>query len=196
VDHFVSDLAEETGAPADDVADILEDLRPWLAQAVTVRRKLPAIRLALVRQFTPSLFEFDPVPKAAVEQAQRLGALRAALLHEGGLTYKALSEGRGASMEATRQYVRRARDRFQLFTVTHDGETIVPAFLLDKAMEPIPAFAPVIKTLREAGEDGWALWAWFTAPSGWLGNRRPLAVLSKDPAAVLVAARRRASNVT
>lgn len=192
---LVAELAKETGAPPDEVVDVFDDLRSAIAATLTTRQRLPHLREEMVRFFTPSLIELDPVPKAAVEQAQRLGGLRATLLQEGGLTYKVLSEGRRASMEATRQFVRRARDRHQLFTVTHDNETIVPAFLLDEAMEPIADVAPVIKVLREAGEDGWALWAWFATPSGWLGNRAPLDALVKDPAAVLEAAQRRVSNV-
>ena len=112
----------------------------------------------------------------------------------GALTYKALADGRLMKAANLRQWVRRARDRFELFTVEYDNETLVPAFLLDADLLPRPAFQPVIAALAGAGEDGWGLWAWLVHPTSWLDGKVPAEELERNPEAVLRAAQDRASN--
>ena len=149
---------------------------------------------ALVAAMMPSLSEADVVPAAMVAQAQRRAELRSELLASGAFTYKALADGRRMTAANLRQWVRRARDRFELFTVEHDNETLVPAFLLDADLLPRPAFQPVIAALAGAGEDGWGLWAWLVRPTSWLDGKVPAEVLERNPEAVLRAAQDRASN--
>lgn len=149
---------------------------------------------SLVAAMMPSLSEADIVPVAMVAQAQRRAELRSKLLASGAFTYKALAEGRRMSASNLRQWVRRARERFELFTVEHDNETLVPAFLLDADLLPRPAFQPVIATLATAGEDGWGLWAWLVYPTSWLDGKVPAGELARNPEAVLRAAQDRASN--
>lgn len=129
-----------------------------------------------------------------LQQAQRRAELRAQLLASGAYTYPALAEGRGMKEPALRQWVRRARERYVIFTVEQDNETLVPAFLLDADLSPRPELAEVIRALAEAGEDGWGLWAWLTGPTPWLDGDVPVELLAKDPGRVLEATRRRASN--
>lgn len=148
----------------------------------------------LVDQLMPTLSEIDPVPYVIVHQAQRRAALRAELLTSGAFTYRALAEGRAMSGPAVRQWVRRARERYELFTVEHSNETVVPAFLLDADLAPRPEFRPVVRVLAEAGEDGWGLWAWLVHPTPWLDGAVPAALLVKEPKAVLGAARNRADD--
>jgi hypothetical protein len=93
-----------------------------------------------------------------------------------------------------RQWISRHRKAHRLFTVTHEGETLVPAFLFDDELEPKPEASEAIKALREAGEDGWALWAWFATPSAWLGGRVPAEVLATAPELVAESARQRAAS--
>jgi hypothetical protein len=92
-----------------------------------------------------------------------------------------------------RQWISRHRRSHRLFTVTHEGETLVPGFLLDEKLEPKPEARKAITALREAGEDGWALWAWFATPSAWLGGRVPAELLATDPELVAESARLRAA---
>ncbi len=177
-----------------EASDTLDVLHLVVSGALAERRRAVEIQGELADRLTPSLAQLDPVPRAAVEQARRLAALRTDLLVSGAFTYGALAEGRGAALPAIRQFVRRARDRNELFTVSHDNETLVPAFLLDEHLATKPAVVQAIAPLRNVGEDGWALWAWFVTPSGWLGGRRPAEVLDEAPALVVEAAIRRASN--
>ena len=63
----------------------------------------------------------------------------------------------------------------------------------DQRPEPRPAAQEAISVLHEAGEDGWALWAWFATPSAWLGGRIPADLLATDPDRVTATARQRAA---
>jgi hypothetical protein len=148
----------------------------------------------LVDQMMPTLAELDPVPAAMVAQAQRRAALRTELLGTGALTYKELAKGRRVTAANVRQWVRRARERFELFTVEHDNETLVPALLLDADLAPRQAFRPVIAALAGAGEDGWGLWAWLVHPSSWLDGKVPAEEIENNAEAVVQAAQDRASN--
>lgn len=156
------------------------------------RERVTANFDAMVEQMMPSLVEMDPVPYAVVRQAERRAALRTELLATGAFTYRALAEGRGTSSANIRQWVRRARERHELFTVDHDNETLVPTVLLDEGLSPRPEFKRVIAPLVEAGEDGWGLWAWLVNPSPWLDGATPVAELFRHPEVVVAAAEARA----
>lgn len=157
-------------------------------------RKAPEARQELARALGPSLEDLDPVPYATVEQARRLSTLRASLLRKGALPTAAIAEARGITPNNARQWISRHRRSQRLFTVTHEGETLVPAFLLDEEFEPRAGVTEAIKALREVGEDGWALWAWFATPSAWLGGRVPADVLATDSELVAESARQRAAS--
>ena len=141
----------------------------------------------------PLLGELDPVPYATVEQARRLAALRASLLRKGAWSTAAIADARGITTNNARQWVSRHRKAHRIFTVTHDGETLVPAFLLDDELEPRPTAHQPIRLLHDAGEDGWALWAWFATASAWVGGRIPAELLASDPDLVAQSARQRAA---
>jgi hypothetical protein len=158
-----------------------------VARAEAVRRTLPD---ALV----PGLDELDPVPHATIEQAKRRAQLRTNLLASGAYTLAALVDGRGQTMAAVRQWVHRARQRGQIFTVKHDGETLVPAFLLDHDLNPRPEYTGAITALTAVGSKEWALWAWFASPTGWLDGRVPAEHALVDPDDVTRAAQDDASN--
>jgi hypothetical protein len=157
-------------------------------------RKASEARRELARALEPSLADVDPVPHATVEQARRLAALRTALLRGGAFPTSAIARARGMTPNNARQWISRHRKSNRLFTVTYEGETLVPAFLLDSGLEPKPEIREAIKALREAGEDGWSLWAWFASPSPWLGGRVPIEVLATDPERVAESARQRAAS--
>jgi hypothetical protein len=50
--------------------------------------------------------------------------------------------------------------------------------------------AAVLAHLRRAGMTDWHAALWFTSPTGWLDDRRPVEVLDDDPSAVETAAGR------
>jgi hypothetical protein len=168
-------------------------LRPTSSRALAAG--LPTITVNHPDNYAQRLVaEMDPVPYAMVQQAQRRAALRTELLASGAFTYRALSDGKRISQPAVRQWIRRARDRHELFTVEHGHEALVPALLLNQDLSTQPEYQPVIEALVGAGEDSWGLWAWLVSPTPWLDGKVPVEELRLHPEAVAEAAHRRASN--
>jgi hypothetical protein len=183
-------VSEDFGLPESEVRNVLYRM----VQAGRLQeRRAPDARAELAHALEPSLVDLDPVTNATVDQARRLANLRTSLLGQGAIPTSAIATARGTTASTTRTWISRQRKAYRLFTVSHQGETMVPAFLLDEAFEPRDESRPAIEALRNAGEDGWALWAWFATPSAWLGGRVPVAVLLTDPERVGEIARRRAA---
>ena len=174
-------------------ADLVASSRSPAYPGPFVRDDVDELRSRLTDAMAPSLAQCDPVPHATVEQARRYAILKQHLLESGAFTYGALTEGWGVTLQTARKRVERACARYELFTVTHDGETLLPAFLLDSVMELRPELQPAIEALVEAGEGGWALWTWFVTPSPWLDGRIPESAARESPDLVEMAARERAS---
>lgn len=190
VDAFRT-VADESEMPETDVRNLVYRV---LQAGLLQERRAPAARRDLAKALGPSLADLDPVPYATVEQARRLAALRASLLREGALSTAAIADARGTTPNNARQWVSRNRKAHRIFTVTHEGETLVPAFLLDDELEPRSEAQEPIRLLREAGEDGWSLWAWFAAPSAWVGGRVPAELLATAPELVADSARQRSAS--
>ncbi len=139
--------------------------------------------------------EIDPVSEETRAQIRRLTRQRERLLATGAYTTDALGELRGdAKSTATHTWLSRRRKANALFTVTHDGNTLVPAFQLDGDGRPRKEIGEVLKALAPAQLGEWATWTWFTSASPWLGGAVPTDLLTKDPARVARAASRFAAN--
>lgn len=189
----VHSIADEMGVTESEVRNVLYRI---VHAGRAQERRAPGARAELGRTLGPSSADLDPVPEATVQQARRLASLRGALLGQGAFSTSAIAQGRGMSPSAVRTWLSRQRKADRLFTVTHEGETLVPAFLLDELMEPRDLLRPAISALRGAGEDGWALWAWFATPSPWLGGEAPALVAEHEPERVAEAAHRRAASAS
>ncbi|MCZ2826011.1 MULTISPECIES: hypothetical protein [unclassified Modestobacter] len=123
--------------------------------------------------------------------AQRLAAHRARLLATEVFTYDTLQRLRGdRQASSTRTWVARTCAARELFTLTHDGQTIVPAFQFaaDKSLRP--ELRPLLEALAVGGVDGWQLWTWLTSPSGLLSGGVPHEVVRTQPKRALRAAQR------
>jgi hypothetical protein len=139
--------------------------------------------------------DLDPVPAATVTQARRLAEHRERLIASGAHTVASLQRLRGnTSASTTRTWLARRRRSGALFTVSHDGSVLVPAFQFDEGGEPRPEMADVLAALAPLGLSGWALWTWFSSSSPWLDGARPVDWLDRRSEAVATAARRFASN--
>jgi hypothetical protein len=196
--RFALLLVEALGAVAAESEMTESNVRNLVFQVVQSGQlqigKAPGLRLALAKALGPSLFDLDPAPYATVEQARRLAVLRGELLRTGALSTAAITDAKAITPNNARQWVSRHRKSHRIFTVMHDGESLVPAFLLDAELEPRSEAHEPIRLLREAGEDGWSLWAWFATPSAWLGGRIPAELLAVEPLVVAESARQRASS--
>ena len=178
-----------------DPSEVRRYVHRLVEGAALQERRAPQARKDLARALGPSMADVDPIPYATIEQARRLAEVRATLLRSGAYSTAALAAAKGLTANNTRQWISRHRREGRLFSVAHEGETLIPAFLLDERLEPRDEAREAISALRAAGEDGWALWAWFALPASWLGGRVPSGLLASEPELVAAAARQRAESV-
>ncbi len=83
-------------------------------------------------------------PPASVAAAQRLAAHRDSLLATDVFTHASLAALRGdRQVSSTRTWVTRRRKDRALFTVSHDGATILPAFQFTENGRPRPELQPL-----------------------------------------------------
>ncbi len=130
-------------------------------------------------------------PPATVAQAQRLASHRDALLATPFYTHGSLRELRGDAKESsTRTWLSRRKAEDKVFTVTHNGRTLIPAFQLDDRGEPRRELQPILATLQGAGVHGWALWTWLTSPTSLLSGAVPEQLVQTAPHRALRAAER------
>lgn len=135
------------------------------------------------------------VPPASVAQAQRLAAHRNALLATPVYTHESLQQVRGDTRESsTRTWLSRRKDAHELFTVSHVGRTLIPAFQFDGAGEPRAELQPILAVLLGAGVRGWTLWTWLTTPTPLLSGEVPERLVRANPQRVLRAAQRFAAD--
>lgn len=133
-------------------------------------------------------------PAATLEQSKRLATHRNRLLATPLHTYASLSEQRGSSESNTRTWVARRRQAHKLFTVGHDGRTLIPAFQFDDHGELRTELAPILAVLAQGGVRDWSLWTWLTSPTSFLSGEVPETVATTDPARALRAAQRFAAG--
>ena len=135
------------------------------------------------------------LPEANAVLAQRRSVLRNRLLTDGALSNKDIAALRGITESSARTFVARERDRHRLFTVRHDGRTLVPQILLDIDGD-LTAVTQAVETLAPLGLNGWELWSWLASPSGWLSGDVPAEVFATDPERAMAAVRAYAAELS
>ena len=169
--------------------EVLEALRLHAEVQVVQAASAAEVRDSLVRTLMGKGVSL--VPPASLAQAQRLAAHRNALLATPAYTHESLQQVRGDAKESsTRTWLSRRRDARELFTVSHGGRTIIPAFQFDADAEPRPELQPVLQTLIDAGVQSWVVWTWLTAPTSLLSGVVPEQLVRSNPQRVLRAAQR------
>lgn len=124
-------------------------------------------------------FPLEPplLDRAAVEQARLVRLARQHLAStQPSVDYDGLAEGRGCSVLAARQWVKRHRTKGQLFVVEYDGGTLIPTFQLDQAFDVDAAVGVANARLASVAMSGWAMWQWWTAVNAWI-EQRPIDVI-------------------
>jgi len=187
-------IARKSNKPDPRRTAVIERLENMLTSVAEIQAdEAAAFRKKFVRAMMVA--EVDPVPAETRAQTQRLARQRERLLATGAYTTDALGELRGdAKSTNTHTWLSRRRKANALFTVTHDGNTLVPAFQLDGDGRPRKGIAEVLDALAPARLGEWATWTWFTSATPWLGGAVPSEVLAEDPSRVARAAARFASN--
>lgn len=184
-----ADHLEVRGVSRRDVEEALElisKFRVLQADHVAATRT-DLLRALMARNITLT-------PPATLAQAQRLATHRDALLATSVFTHDTLREFRDdAKVSSTRTWLARRRDNHEVFTLTHNGRTLIPAFQFDELGQPRPELQPVLEALTGAGITGWPLWTWLTSATALLSGEIPEQVARRRPDRVLRAARRFAS---
>lgn len=104
------------------------------------------------------------------------------------LTSSEVAELNGSLARNNSALANRWKAEGRIFAVNVGRTDRFPAFQFGETGKPLPVVADVIRLFH--GQGDWTLALWFTAPSGWLGDRSPSSCLQNDPAAVVEAARR------
>ena len=185
-----SDHLEVRGVSGDEMAAallLLDEVRALQSDHVKATRT-DLLRALMVRGVSLT-------PPATLAQTQRLATHRDALLATPVYTHESLQQLRGnASESSTRTWLSRRRDADELFTVTHHGKTLIPAFQFDDQGEPRAELQPILSTLQKAGVGGWSLWTWLTSPTAYLSGEIPERAARTAPKRVLRAANRFAAR--
>jgi hypothetical protein len=187
--HFIEEhpgYVEVRGVSRGDIETAFEVYE----QVQAVRAELAAAnRERLVLTLMAS--DVPLTPPASLAQAQRLASRRDALLATPVYTHATLREMRGDARESsTRTWLARRRDAHELFSLTHDGRTLIPAFQFDGHGRPRPELQPILATLGAAGVHGWPLWTWLVTPTSLLSGEVPEQLAGSDPKRALRAAQR------
>ncbi len=185
-----SGAVEVTGRSKDEVVSALA----LLDAARAIRAKeAEALTARLVTAMSAA--GESVLPEDLVRFAQRRADQRARLLAGGYHTHASLAAVRGTTESGARTFVSRAASTNRLFTVKHEGQTVIPAILIDDAGHLTPV-SDAVRVLGPAGLTGWELWAWLCSPSGWLSGQVPARVLVENPHRAMTAVRAYAQELT
>ncbi len=151
-----------------------------LARKVGTRRRLEDVIEAMLPESIPS--------PAEVWHAQQSAQARSELLAEfGAFTAEQVADQAGSRARNRSALASRWHSEGRIFAVTWHGRVLYPAFKFRDG-RPSPTVERATPILRARGLDGWPLALWFTTPTGWLWDARPVDLLEEDPEAVLAAA--------
>ncbi len=175
-------LAGTTAQVQKEVADILANLAPIVAQRVVERRDKASARLldALLEGVTAR----GPDMKLARMQAN---AIQAILEHGEWFTAQQIGELGRFSKSNFAAPANRWKNERKLFAVEYDGQDRFPRYALDENYRPLPAVEVVLQVLGMISS--WRIAAWFESSNAWLDNRRPREVLATAPEEVIAAAK-------
>ena len=194
--HAAQQLAEE---PATPVA---------LLQVVAIprddesNRQLVALRLITVLKYVlwrreysertsrmiEAMMPLTPVPlPVEVLQARRNAEAREKMFREfGALTSAQVGERAGSKSPNRAALAHKWKSDGRIFSVPHQGANYFPGYQFDGEGQPLPVIAEVIRILHALSP--WQLALWFTSHTGLVGDRRPVDLLTTEPARVVRAA--------
>ncbi|WP_110239046.1 hypothetical protein [Nocardioides gilvus] len=125
-----------------------------------------------------------PVPLVLLARKARL---RAALSAAQAPGYDRVAALRGATVNATRFAVHKAKAAGELLLVVAGERVLLPDFQFDASGEVRAELRPVLAPLLNAGMDPWDAWIWLTQPAGLLGGDVPERLAADPEEASLVA---------
>ena len=148
-------------------------------------------RTAQLERVVEALLPAEVPSPAGVWHAQRSAEARLELVREWGAWSAAEVADRAGSTAGNRSALASAwRTAGRALAVEWHGRTVYPAFQFGADGQPRPVIGAALAHLHRAGLSDWQAALWFTSPTGWLDDRRPVDLLDDDPAAVEAAAAR------
>lgn len=136
------------------------------------------------------------VPRPTIVlQARRNAEARDALVREFGLLTSAeIADLAGSTVKNRAALTNRWEQEGKIFSVPVRGVDLWPGFQLDSEGRPLDAITRVLSVFHHRASS-WERALWFTSANGWLGARRPVDLLTKEPDAVVEAAQRGAKDL-
>jgi hypothetical protein len=126
----------------------------------------------------------DDEPLAAAVLQRDADARRALVREWGAWSATELADRAGAKASDRSALASAWRGNGRVVGVDWNGRTVYPAFQLAADGQPRPVIGRVLAHLRRAGLTDWQAMLWFTSPTAWLEDRRPVDLLDAAPAAV------------
>jgi hypothetical protein len=156
-------------------------IRDWNRQQDAYREVLEAL--------APK--ERGSLSAAAVLQARRNAEARRMFLDEfPALTSSEVADAAQSRAANRASLANRWRDEGKVFAIRVGDQQLYPEFQFDALGRPLRAIAGVLGYLSQGDLSDWQTALWFTSPSGWLGGKRAVDLLSDQPDAVIDAASR------
>jgi hypothetical protein len=195
VERAIAQLVAER--PRATVREIAEELATLEASLAAARGRLERLageaqaqrRETQLAQVIEALLPTEVPPPAAVWHAQQSARARLELLREFGAWTAGEVAERAASGAANRSALASGwRAAGRIVGVDWHGRTLYPAFQFEADGQPRRVIATVLAHLRRAALSDWQAALWFTSPTGWLDDRRPVDLLDDDAEAAATAA--------
>jgi hypothetical protein len=175
----VREIAPELERLARAIADAREELGTPMDRARHERHQTRHERVA------DALLPADVGPPSSVLRRRRSADARLALVREWGAWSAGELADRAGSAAANRSALAAAwRSVGRVIGVEWRGRTIYPGFQFAADGQPRSVIGRVVSHLRRAGLSDWQIALWFTSPTGWLDDRRPVDLLEEEAAAV------------
>lgn len=188
----IHDLAPSEDSPT--TPSLADEGREILAYAGLVEGMV--LQRRQFQRMIEAMLPDTPVPTPpAVLQARRNAAAREELLSEFGLLSSAdIASLAGSRAKNKASLANRWKQEGRIFSVSHQGLALFPAYQFDEKGQPLPVIAQILSTLGRQSR-GWEFALWFTSSNGWVDGRRPVDLLESEPEEVAQAAEREAEGL-
>jgi hypothetical protein len=185
IERMVSELLKEQT----EAAILAGSSAPALARAMTEWSRQQDAYREVLEALAPK--DRGSLSAAAVLQARRNAQARRAFLNEfPAMTSSEVADAANSRAANRASLANRWRDEGKVFALRVGDQQLYPGFQFDADGRPHGVLRRVLQHLTEGDLDDWQTALWFTSPTGWLGGKRPVDLLSDQPGAVVDAASR------
>jgi hypothetical protein len=181
---IVLTFAHENEGTVNAIAATMASIAP-LVSAIMKRRQHDALA-----KIVDALVPNTPPPEHMLLEARMTAQARKAVLEAGEwLTAAQIAELAGFSTTNPSAQPNKWKKDGLVFAIRHQGSDYFPDYGLDPTANyrPLKALADVIRVFN-GSKDAWGMAYWFAAVNSFLGGKRPLDMMSREPKRVIAAA--------